>query len=129
MLRISELKMQSFTVGQANTLYVDMVAKATGSPIIVGTVNVYLMAKSGSNAGKWFRGSDNSWQSSESIAGAASHVSDGHWSVSIASEAWTSEINYVLYAKETGDLHIPYTDEVLEIVTPSEVSFEATVTD
>lgn len=120
--------MQSFVAGQANILNVDMLAKATGNPITAGTVNVYLQAKSGVNEGKWFLGSGSSWEDSESLAGIATHVSDGHWKISIASAAWTAEVVYSLYAKESGDLHISYSEEIVEIHTPSEVSFEATVT-
>ena len=119
--------MQRFKAGQANRMDLDVIAKASGNPITAGTVNFYLRAKSGSNAGKWFRGSDSSWQSSESIAGAATHVVDGHWSLSIASAAWATGVRYSLYAKESGDLHVAYAEEVIEVHAPSQVSFEATV--
>lgn len=119
--------MQSFVAAQANTMELDLVAKASGNPITSGTVNFYLRAKSGTNVGKWFRGSDDSWQAAEAIAKAATHVSDGHWTVEIEAAAWIAEVRYSLYAKEDGDLHIAYSDEVVEVHTPSEVSFEATV--
>jgi len=114
--------MQLAIAGQSNTVYYDLVAKASGSPITSGTVNFYLIAKSGSNAGKWFRSSDSSWQSAESSAGSAAHKSDGHWYVSIASAAWTTGVLYQLYAKESGNLHIPYSEDVIcdRLVTAAE---------
>ena len=124
--------MQSFVAGQANIVSRDLVAKATGNPITTGTVNFYLRAISGANSGKWVRGSDSSWQSSEVIAGTVTqvtgYVGDATWEISLAAAAWVSGVRYELYAKESGDLHIPYSDEVVEVHTPSEVSFEATVT-
>jgi hypothetical protein len=121
--------MQSFTAGQANTVYADVLAKADGEPIISGTVNFYLLALSGDDAGKWFRTSDDSWQAFESIAAVGTHKADGHWTASIDSAAWVTEVRYMLYAKESGNLHIAYSEEIVEITTPKEVSFEATVTD
>lgn len=99
--------------GQTNILGLPIVAKASGNPITAGTVNFYLVAKDGDNAGKWYRGSDTSWQNSESIAGAAAHRADGHWYLSLPSAVWTGNVRYRLYAKESGDLHIPVGSDVL----------------
>ena len=93
--------------GQANICEADLVARADGSPIIAGTVNFYIIANTGANAGSWFRGSDNSWQAAEAIAGAMSHKSDGHWQVSIATNCWTDGVEYTEYAKESTNLHVP----------------------
>ena len=98
--------------GQANVITVDAVAKASGDPITSGTVNVYLRAKDGANAGKWYRGSDTSWQGSEVIAGAASHTGDGHWDLSLPSAVWTAGVAYNVYPKESGGLHTPYSEPV-----------------
>jgi hypothetical protein len=121
--------MQFFTAAQANTMVADLVAKASGSPIVAGTVNIYLMAKTGVNAGKWFQTSDDSWQAAEAIAGAGTHQGDGHWACSIDVAAWTAGVRYSLYAKESGDLHIPYSEEVAESTTTSEtnITVETTV--
>jgi len=105
--------MQIVYTGQANVLSLPVVAKATGSAITSGTVNFYLKAQTGENAGKWYRGSDATWQSSESSAGAATHSSDGHWELSLASAVWTSNVSYTAYAKESGDLHIPVEQDIL----------------
>jgi len=105
--------MQTALAGQANILELLIVAKASGDPITSGTVNFYLVDKDGSNAGKWYRGSDQSWQSSESPAGAAAHRADGHWYLSLPAAVWTGNVRYRLYAKESGDLHIPVGTDVL----------------
>jgi len=119
--------MQSFTAGQANTVVADLLGRSDGSPIVSGTVTAYLIARSGSHAGKWFRASDVTWQSAESSAGAMAHESDGHWTLSIAAGAWIAGVRYTLYPRESGDLHIPYSDEVVEISTPVEFTVESEV--
>lgn len=104
--------MQTFTAGQANTVFLDVVAKASGSAITSGTVNFYLVAKDGGNAGKWFKASDSSWQSAEASAGQASYKGGAAWSLSIVAAAWLSGVNYFLYAKESGDLNIVYNEHL-----------------
>jgi hypothetical protein len=104
--------MQTFTAGQVNTVKVDVVAKASGDPITSGTVNFYLKAITGTNAGKYFRASDSSWQASESSAGAATYDGGSAWSLSIAAAAWISGVDYRLYAKESGDLNIIYDEHL-----------------
>jgi hypothetical protein len=104
--------MQFFVAAQANTVTADLVDRATGDPITSGTVSFYLMALTGSNAGKWFRTSDDSWQVAEAIAGTGAHTADGHWTCSIDLAAWTASVRYIVYAKESGDLHIPYCEPV-----------------
>jgi hypothetical protein len=104
--------MQTFTAGQANTVFLDVVAKASGSAITSGTVNFYLIAKDGDNAGKWFRASDSSWQAAESSAGQATYKGGAAWSLSIAAAAWLSGVNYISYAKESGNLNIVYNEHL-----------------
>jgi len=99
--------------GQANIVELPIVAKASGNPITSGTVNFYLLDKDGPNAGKWYRGSDTSWQVAESIAGEATHRADGHWYLSLPEAVWDRDVRYRLYAKEDGDLHIPVGDDIL----------------
>lgn len=82
-------------------------ARADGSPIIAGTVNYYVIALTGANAGKWFRDSDDSWQVAEAICGAMAHKADGHWTVSVAAACWIDGVEYMEYAREDGDLHVP----------------------
>lgn len=112
--------MQSFIAGTANTLTADIVARADGTPITSGTVTFYLMAQTGANAGKWFQTSDDSWQATEQSAGTGTHKSDGHWSCSIDAAAWTTGIRYYFYAKESGNLHIPYGEEIHEAIATAD---------
>jgi len=105
--------MQIAYSGQANIVTHPLAAKASGDPITAGTVNFYLKAQSGDNAGKWYRGSDATWQAAEAVAGAATHSADGHWELSLGSAVWTSHVAYTSYAKESGDLHIPVEQDIL----------------
>jgi len=105
--------MQVALIGQANVVTLPMVAKASGNPITTGTVNFYLLAKNGTNANKWYRGSDASWQVAEAVAGAATHRADGHWYLSLPSAVWTRNVRYRLYAKEEGNLHIPVGEDII----------------
>lgn len=82
-------------------------ARADMSPITSGTVNLYIKALSGANAGKWWKDSDNSWAASET-ANAMTHVADGHWTFAFSSASpWTNGVLFLEYAKESGDLHRP----------------------
>jgi hypothetical protein len=85
------------------------VARADGSPIIAGTVNYYLKCKSGVNAGKWWRNSDQSWQAAEA-ANAMTHDADGHWDILLtvgAAGPFAAGVRYLEYVKESGNLHVP----------------------
>ncbi|HUW99883.1 MAG TPA: hypothetical protein VMY35_02810 [Phycisphaerae bacterium] len=101
--------------GQANVLSLPVVKRASGDPITTGTITFYLKALDGANAGKWWKGEDWTWDAEAQSAGAGGggDAADGHWSVSIASAAWTAGVRYLLYAKESGALHIPVGDDVL----------------
>ena len=99
--------MQTVYSDQANIVTLPVAAKASGAGITAGTVNFYLLAMTGDNAGKWYKADGGSWESSSSIAGAATHKDDGHWQLSLASGVWTKDVEYLLYAKEDGNLHIP----------------------
>jgi len=120
--------MQSFTAGIANTVFADMVARASGAPIVAGTINFYLIAKSGANADKWFQTSDDTWSATEAVAAAGTHKADGHWTASIDQAAWTAGVRYQLYAKESGNLHIPYSEEVMEQNIEANITVQTTVT-
>jgi hypothetical protein len=122
--------MQNFTAGQANAVHGDMVAKADGAPITAGTINFYLIALEGDNAGKWFKASDDTWSVTEESAGAGTHKADGHWTCIIDAAAWITGVRYELYAKESENLHIPYSEEVSErqIETATNITVESVVT-
>lgn len=106
--------MQEVFVNQANEVSLPVVNK-DGTPVVSGTVNFYLKDKDGTNAGKWYRGSDTSWQSSLSIAGQATLDDDGHWHLTLPTAVWEYGTAYRLFAKESGDLHIPVGDNIIVI--------------
>jgi hypothetical protein len=82
-----------------------MVAKASGDAITSGTVNYYLKAKNGVNAGKWWKNSDQTWAAVET-ANAMTHDADGNWTIELAASPFADGIVYLEYAKESGDLHV-----------------------
>lgn len=100
---------QSIVSGSTVLRGFSLVAKASGSPITAGTVNYYLKALTGANAGKWWRTSDGTWQASET-ANAMTHQNDGHWTrdaVVSSVSPFSDSVVYLEYAKESGDLHVP----------------------
>jgi len=111
--------MQTYNAGAANTVRLDVIAKASADPIIAGTVNFYLIATNGDNAGKWYRAADASWQAAEASAGASTYKGGSLWQLEIAAAAWINGVSYSLYAKETGDLNVIYT----ELVIPVSIAF------
>ena len=60
-----------------------LVAKASGSAIAAGTVNYYLKALTGDNAGKWWKNADQTWDVAET-ANAMTHQADGCWTITLA---------------------------------------------
>lgn len=92
---------------QSNVRSFSVVARADFSPITAGTVNLYVVALTGANAGKWFKTSDNSWDLAENVAAGMAHISDGAWTASVDAECWIDGVDYLEYAKESGDLHVP----------------------
>ena len=100
--------MLTVVAGQANTVTHDLVAKATGDAITSGVVTFYLWATSGANAGKWWRGSDGTWQADRSSAGAGVYVADAEWSCEIAAAAWGENTDYSFTARESGGLDITH---------------------
>lgn len=120
--------MQTAFPNQANIVGLPIVAKATGDPITSGTINFYLVRLS---TGEWFQGSDSSWQVAEALAGTGTHRADGHWYVSLVTAAWVLNARYKLYAKESGNLHIPVGEEVqckAVLVGSGAITFTYTVT-
>ena len=85
-----------------------MVLKAgasAGGPIDSGTVNYYLRAKTGVNAGKWWKDSDQTWAVAET-ANPMTHDADGNWTIELTASPFTEDIVYIEYAKESGNLHV-----------------------
>ena len=95
----------SIDVGETERFFT-VVARASGAPIVAGTVNYYLKAKSGADAGKWWKNSDQTWAVAET-ANAMTHDADGHWEIDLASTPFAAGVRYLEYTKESGDLHVP----------------------
>ena len=98
---------------QANVLRLPIAARADGEPITSGTVNFYLKALDGIFADKWYQGSDETWQTSEAIAGAATNSGDAGWELELPAAVWRANIHYSFYAKESGDLHLPVEIDII----------------
>ena len=107
--------MQTYTAEAANTMSLDVIAKATGAAIVAGTVNFYLIALNGDEAGKWYRAADETWQAAEASAGASTYKGGALWQLEIAAAAWINGVSYSLYAKETGSLNVVYTEQIVPI--------------
>ena len=104
-----------------------VVAKASGSPITTGTVNYYLKAKSGTNVGKWWRDSDQTWQATET-ANAMTHEVDGSWEIDLSAAPFSHGVRFLEYVKESGDLHAPVSNHVTGKDTRNALSGAYTVT-
>jgi len=83
-----------------------VVGRSDGNPITAGTVNYYLKAKSGDNAGKWWQDSDQTWQDTE-VANTMTHEADGHWEIELTSSPFIDEERYLEYVKEASNRHVP----------------------
>ncbi len=102
-----------------------MIDKTSGSPLTGGyTVNYYLKAITGTNSGKWWRDSDQTWQASET-SNAMTHQADGHWTRTLAASPFVSGDVCLEYAKESGDTHVPVSRLLSVEYTPSANSSRA----
>jgi hypothetical protein len=99
--------------GVANVLAATMIAVADGSPITEGTVNFYLLALSGPDAGKWFDADTGTWLAAKHVAAVATHKDGGHWIGSIAAAAWSEGVRYAFYPEESGGLGIAHEKDVI----------------
>jgi hypothetical protein len=99
-----------------NPVTLDAVAKSNGNPISAGTVNFYLYRVS---TGKWWVDSSSTWSDTAAIAKVGGYVDDGHWITTLKAAAWISGEKYLLYIKESGDLHIPQSEFVQCSLVPS----------
>ena len=92
--------------GVANVYGAKLIAIADGSLVTSGTVNFYLQAMSGANAGKWFFGEDGQWYEIEKVAAVAAHKGRGKWVATIGANAWTDGAKYTLDVADVGGLAI-----------------------
>ncbi len=105
--------MQSVIPGQANTIAHDLVQKANGAPITAGTVTFYLIALNGASAGKWFKAADETWSATEVAAGTGTFKGGSTWLCEIAAAAWSYGVEYLAYAKESADLQVDYSEQII----------------
>lgn len=77
--------MPKLYTGQPQLLSHNLVTAAGASltSAAAATASFYIRCDSGVNAGKWYRGSDTSWQAARSIAGAGTYVSGSQWTISL----------------------------------------------
>lgn len=96
-----------------------MVAKSNGAPITAGTVNYYLKAKSGGNAGKYWNDAATTWDAAET-PNPMTHDADGNWTIELSSSPFVAGVMYLEYAKESGGLHIPAEGRLLRGTAPAD---------
>ena len=99
--------------GQANLVSHNLVKIADSQPLTTGTVAFYLLAVTGTNAGKWWNASGASWSDSKVSAGAGTNKDGALWLCTIAAGAWSYGVFYELYAMDSEDLSIFYTEQVV----------------
>lgn len=114
---------QTINTGSTTLRGFTLIAKTNGDPITSGTVNWYLKALTGANAGKWWQKSDESWSAGE-VANEMEHQADGHWTcdplgVPTSASPFDDGVAFVEYAKESGDLHVPSARLIRAAYTPS----------
>jgi hypothetical protein len=92
--------------GVAHVREFTLVNRAIGAPIDTGTVNYFLKALTGPNAGKWWNEGSDSWVASAQ-ANAMTHEGAGHWSLTIDADAFSAGETLLEYASESSDVHVP----------------------
>jgi hypothetical protein len=112
--------MQGFFPAQDTILIAAMTARVGNTPIIAGVVTFYLVPQNGDHAGSWWKASDGTWSATEISSGSGTHIGDGAWSCTIDADAWEANTRYTVYAKESGDLHLPWHDVVLPVGSASD---------
>jgi len=105
--------MQQAIPGQANTVRYDVVNKTTAETIVLGVVTAYLRCVDGDNAGKWWDATAEGWSETEASAGVMEYEGGSCWSVAIAAAAWLPGVSYDLYARESGNLNLLYTEYIV----------------
>jgi hypothetical protein len=111
--------MQQAIAGQANVVTYDAVNYNTGQPIVSGTVTGYLRVRVGPNVDKWWNAASSTWSATEVSAGVMSYFGGSTWKLSIAAGAWVGGATYDFYAKESGDLDIRYSEQVVTWSPPT----------
>ena len=98
----------------ANIVSADLLDVA-GDPITGGTVNFYLVAMTGTNAGKWYTLGESpaAWSATPVPAAIGAHLAEGHWTATIAAGAWVEGIRYLKYAREEDGDDVSVSEEAL----------------
>jgi len=100
--------------GVTNTIMHSLVGIADGLPITGGSASGYLMCVTGSNAGKYWDASTNTWEAlSTSIA--MSHLAAGEWCSVVDASAWDEGVRYRFWAVEASAtrLDIQHGEDIL----------------
>lgn len=106
--------MQFVRSQQANTVGFDVLSRTASLPVTEGVeVTLYLVARSGDNAGKWWAADAAEWSATEAAAGTAAHESRGHWIAEIAEAAWTAGVSYRAYGVADDDDYIVHSTDIL----------------
>jgi uncharacterized phiE125 gp8 family phage protein len=115
--------MVTVVAGQANTVGVDIIdpqSTSGGGGVETGTVEVYLVQRRGAEEGKYWDASAGDWSATAAAAGSSAdashpvvHESQGHWTCSIAAEAWEIGAAYRLYGVLDGGVYVSHSIDVL----------------
>jgi hypothetical protein len=93
-----------------------LVAKADGAPIESG-VSYLLKALTGDNAGKWYRDSDQTWQTlSADASNAMTHQANGSHTIQLAESPFVAGVVYHEHAIDSGGLAVAGTARLLRCV-------------
>jgi len=111
--------MQQAVAGQSNALTYDVVNLGTGVAIISGVVTGYLRARDGVNAGKWWNYVNNTWSNTEVSAGSLVYFGGAAWRFSVIAAAWVGGVTYDFYAKESNNLAVVYSEQVVTWSPPT----------
>lgn len=95
-----------------------MVARASGGPIVAGTVSYYLKCLSGDNADKWWDDAGQVW-ADEETANSMTHQADGCWTIELSESPFEAGAVYLEYAKESGNLHVAGEGRLLRGTSPT----------
>jgi uncharacterized phiE125 gp8 family phage protein len=129
--------MLTVIAGQANTVGVDIIdpqSTSGGGGVETGTVEVYLVQRRGTEAGQYWSAASGEWTSAVAAAGSSvdavhpvTHESQGHWTCSIAAEAWMLGNTYRLYGVLDGGAYVSHSIDVLCIGSVAAFSGETGV--
>lgn len=83
-----------------------VISKFSGFAIQTGTVNYHLKQLIGTNAGKWWRAADNTWQAAETANAMTFEGGDADWSLALAQSPFAAGGVYLEYVKESAGANV-----------------------